>query len=705
MLDLLLRGGVLFDGSGAPRRRCDIGIADGRIAAIAPRLDLPARATRDVEGLWITPGFVDIHTHYDVELEIAPGLPESVRHGVTSVVIGNCSLSLTVGNAADLADVFLRVESMPAAMVRRWLAGAVTWETPAAYLAHLQTLALGPNVAALAGHSALRVAAMGLERALHATASAGERATMRRLAQASLRAGCIGLSLDLVHWHKVAGAYAGRSVPSHYADAAEVRMLAEVCRECDAVFQITPDPQRPWTFVQILALTIGLFRPPLRATVLSAMDMTDHPGAWRVFPLVTFLVNRVLGGNLRFQALPEPFDIYADGPITPFFEEFPSGVELNSAIDADARRALWADGGFRARFRADWTRRGLRTFHRDAARMTVLASPDDADVGLSIGAIARRRGADPTDTLIDLLATHDTALRWVACAANERPHVLERLLAHPHLLPGFSDAGAHSRNIAFFDSALSVLRRAATSDCLSMERAVARVSGEPARWFGIDAGEVRVGARADLVLLQPDALLAPRAAPVEVDDALLDGARRLVARGSAAIVAAVWIDGREVVRDGEPMQDLGQRRCGGLLTPRMPIEGRAAVQQRHRNRLDDQTFDHPFLTYWDVFVFKHQAPGNIALHCAAVALMIGTPLAALLTRNAWWLLGVPLSQITGLIGHALFERSHVDTRDLVFSWRASQSLGRMAVGVLNGRYAGEVRRVRDRYADWQATRT
>src|SRR6476660_7260348 len=106
MFDVLLKGGILFDGTGAPRRACDVGIRDGRLAAIAPVLDAPARERRDLAGLWITPGFVDIHTHYDVELELAPGLSESVRHGVTSVVIGNCSLSLTVGRAQDLADIF-----------------------------------------------------------------------------------------------------------------------------------------------------------------------------------------------------------------------------------------------------------------------------------------------------------------------------------------------------------------------------------------------------------------------------------------------------------------------------------------------------------------------------------------------------------------------------------------------------------------------
>ena len=345
MLDLLLKGGLVFDGTGAPPTRADVGIAGGRIARIAPVIDEAARATRDVGGLWIAPGFVDIHTHYDVEVEIAPGLAESVRHGVTTVVMGNCSLSVTVGDPQALADIFLRVENLPAPLVRRWLARAVSWDSPQAYLAHLRTLPLGPNVAPLVGHSALRAAVMGLERSLHARATDDEIARMRALAGEALDAGCIGISVDMVHWHKVSGVFAGRSVPSHYADAREYRMLADVCRVRDAVFQVTPNPQNPLSFLLILGMATGLFRPPLRATVLSALDMSDHPHLWRLFPAVTFVVNRLLGGNLRFQTLAEPFAIYADGPITPLFEEFAAGVELNSRANRDARRALWTSDG------------------------------------------------------------------------------------------------------------------------------------------------------------------------------------------------------------------------------------------------------------------------------------------------------------------------------------------------------------------------
>jgi N-acyl-D-aspartate/D-glutamate deacylase len=698
MLDLLLKGGLVFDGTGAPPVCADIGIVAGRIVHLAPGIEEAARTTRDVGGLWIVPGFIDIHTHYDVEVEIAPGLAESVRHGVTSVVMGNCSLSLTVGKPQDLADIFLRVESLPAPLVRKWVAQSVSWGSPQAYLAHLRSLPLGPNVAPLLGHSALRAAVMGLERSLHEAASDDDLARLRALAGQALDAGCFGISVDMVHWHKVSGAFAGRSVPSHYADAREYRMLADLCRERDAVFQVTPNPQNGLSFLLILAMSTGLFRPPLRATVLSALDMSDHPQLWRLFPLVTFVVNRLLGGNLRFQTLAEPFAIYADGPITPLFEEFAAGVELNSCATAEARRALWASDTFRARFRADWERREMRTFHRDPARMWIVASPEADHVGRSVAEIAAARGSTATATLIDLLATHDEQLRWVACGANERPAIRRRLLAHPHIHPGFTDAGAHSRNLAFFDGALAVLREAVSTACMSPERAVARVTGEVARWFNLDAGELREGRRADLLVLSPAALQTPVPAPVEIADPVLEGARRMVKRGSEAAVVSVFVAGIEVVRDGEPLPVLGTVPTGTLLAPTVKVRGQAAVLARYRNRIDDELVDHPFRDYWDIFVFKHQDRRNVLLHCLAVLMMYGSGLALLITWNPWWFLLVLASQATGLAGHWLFERSHVDMRDVVFSWRASRCLNRMFFAVLRGRYWREVGRVRNEFA-------
>src|SRR5689334_14317918 len=138
MLDLIIKNALFFDGQGTPAVRRDVGVRDGRIARIVANLTEAAHATIDATNLWLAPGFVDIHTHYDIELEIAPGLVESVRHGVTTVVMGNCSLSLAIGSAEQLATIFERVETLPPVLIQKWLQASLSWQTPGQYLAHLR---------------------------------------------------------------------------------------------------------------------------------------------------------------------------------------------------------------------------------------------------------------------------------------------------------------------------------------------------------------------------------------------------------------------------------------------------------------------------------------------------------------------------------------------------------------------------------------
>jgi hypothetical protein len=146
---------------------------------------------------------------------------------------------------------------------------------------------------------------------------------------------------------------------------------------------------------------------------------------------------------------------------------------------------------------------------------------------------------------------------------------------------------------------------------------------------------------------------------------------------------------------------LGAQPAGVLLAPTVKVQGRKAILERYRNRIDDETIDHPFAEYWDVFVFKHQQRGNVMLHCIAVGMMHGAWIGLIATTNLWLLLLVPLSQVTGLVGHLVFERSHIDMRDLLFSWRASFCLNRMFLAVLRGQYWAEVDRVRTRFIEFK----
>ena len=703
MLNLLIRNGTVFDGLGSPPLRGDVGIRDGRIARIAPRITAPSLETVDGDGLWVMPGFLDIHTHYDLEVEIAPGLAESARHGVTTVVMGNCSLSLTIGTPDTLADIFLRVENVPRILVRKWLRQSASWSSPAEYFDHLRRLNLGPNVAALLGHSPLRAEVMGLERSLTAIATDDELWRMKQLALEALDAGCIGISVDMVPWHMMSGLFRGRPIPSQHADFREYKLLADLCRERDAVFQVTPNPQNLASLWHILRLSLGRGRSPLRITVLAALDSVADRRLWRVLPPTLDLLNYGLGCNIRFQTLTEPFTVYSDGPLTPLFEEFPSGTRLNNVESRQDRQQLWRSPEFRAQFARDWSNGWRKTFHRDLALMKIVESPDRSLESKTIEEVARTAGRDPVEVLMELLARYDADLRWVSTGANDRLGPRLALMRHPFILPGFTDAGAHVRNLGYYDGALSLLKQAICTGFMSPERAIHRVTGEPAQWFRLDTGVLKEGAKADLVLIHPEHLKAPLSEQVAIQDPLLDGALRMVKRGSGAAIHSVYIRGEPVYSRRGIAQVLGRQKLGDVLTLPGVSGDRRRERAQSRNRINDKIDDHPFTDYWEIFVLKHQHPANVALHMLGVVLFYSLLVAAWMTRSPWWLCLLPLSQLIGLTGHYLFEKSHIDLQDAIFSVRASRCLNKMFLRVLLRKYGQDIREVNERLRVYQAS--
>lgn len=568
--DLLIRGGDLHDGSGAPPRRADVAIRGGRVLAIGPDLPHAAGRVLDARGAWVTPGLLDIHTHYDAEVEVMPGLTESLRHGVTTVVMGNCSLSAAVGTEEQILDLFCRVENLPRALLSRWLSGRVTWRGPAGYFEHLDSLPLGPNVACFLGHSNVRMAAMGTARSLEQPrAEEGELARMRALVEEALDAGFLGLSIDLLPWHRMdREPYRGVSVPSQQAHPAEHEALADVVRARGGVLQATPNAIRPDTVLRLLGLSAGIGRRPLRTTIIAAMDLVSNRLIYRLATLAATFWNEVLHADVRFQALAEPFLNFCDGPITPIFEELSAGVAAISA-SAEERRAMFRDPVYRAAFTKQWRGRLGRVFHGDLRRMIVVSAPDAALAGRSFAEIAADRGQDALPCFLDLLAEHDTALRWSTVATNDRPGPVRYLLAHPATLPGFNDSGAHNRNMAFHDGGLRVLRHALEHpEAMSVERAVQRLTSEPAEWLGLDAGRVAPGARADVCVIDPAQLRVGLGGPIELADPRLDGNMRMVKR-SDGVVRAVIVGGRVAFEDGAFAPDLGQARYGRLLRAKL----------------------------------------------------------------------------------------------------------------------------------------
>jgi len=575
-VDLIIENGLVFDGLGSPPRPCHVGIQGSTVAELseAPLPRTPATRVIDARGHWVMPGFIDLHTHYDAEVELAPSLSESVRHGVTTIVLGSCSLSLALGTPEDLADMFCRVEAIPYATVRSLLEERKRWNTLGEYLEHLDSLPLGPHVASFLGHSALRANVMGLHRSLdrRERPSAEELSRMEALVREGLDLGYLGLSIQTLKWDKMGGSrdIRSRPLPSTFARWSEYRRLTRLLRERGRVFQGVPNVSTKVNVLLFLLESVGLFRKPLKTTVISMMDARASRGIHRLVGILSRTFNRLLGADFRWQALPEVFDLWADGIDLVVFEEFGAGTAALHLQDATSRSELLKDPAYRERFRRQWTSRFLpKAFHRDFNQSEILRCPDASLVGKSFAQVAKEQGRHGVDVFLDLVATYGDALRWFTVMANDRPEELDFICQHPDVLIGFSDAGAHLRNMAHYNFPLRLLRRVREAErrghpFMSMERAVHRLTGEIGQWMGLDAGVLAQGKRADVVVVNPEGLDERLEVATEAPMENFGGYVRLVRRNDAA-VKAVLISGREAVHDGSVTPSLGRERGFGQV--------------------------------------------------------------------------------------------------------------------------------------------
>ena len=599
----LIRNALVFDGTGADPRVEDLAIAGGRIAARAPALDADrADQVIDAAGQWLMPGLLDIHTHLDLEVELAPGLPESVRHGTTTVVVGNCSLGTAFGaqrrNGDDpILDCFTRVENIPKSVLRK-VVDRIDWNTTEGYLEHLASLPLGPNVVPLIPHSMLRVEVMGTQAAVTRAATTGELERMRSLLEAAMQQGYAGFSTDSIPFHYLANApHTDKLIPGQHASLKELKSLLAVVRGHDRVWQCTPDAaHRVATFLRYFFTSGTLFGRPLRMSALTAIDLAHEPRVWKLFPLIGRLLNsRLLNGRMHFQVLATPFRMYAEGAICPIFEEFTASRQLMACDieDAAARRGIMATPAFGDLFVREWHDRGaVSTFNRDLDALRIDRCPVPDWQGETFGDVYRRlrrfQSGDPAaarspaeaealasfpnpisregELLLHLVRRYDRDLRWWFVVGNDRPEVLKELLFSEHTLPGFNDSGAHLLNLAFFDGNLLTLQVAARESVVKVAHAVRRLTREPAEFFGIDAGRLEVGAQADVVLIDPRALLAYDT----------DANRRTIYRDifeyeqfvnrSDGVVTSVFIAGERVWDGREVLPVLGTRKLGRPLT-------------------------------------------------------------------------------------------------------------------------------------------
>ena len=551
--DMLIKNAKVFN-NGETAVIEDVAITAGRIVSRGQQInDQGASRVIDAQGLWLMPGLFDIHTHYDLELEIAPGLPESTRHGTTSVVIANCSLGLAFGAQRDgtfdpIVACYARVENIPKSVLTH-CADNVSWSTPQAYLEHLDQLNLGPNVAVLLPHSMLRIETMGFEGSITRDPTHSELQAMKDALGDALKLGYVGLSTDALPFHYLAAQpHCDKTIPTQFAQYQEIKALTEVVREQGATWQATPPKDSVIDTLKTFMLTSGrLHGRPLRTTVVAALDVANNWKLSRLAKILARLLNSsLIQGDFHMQALGARFKIWSDGAITPIAEEIPELRRLNETDleDRAGRLSILNNPDYIKDFRAMWLKGKHRwgiarlkrklniedyAFNRKLADMTVELCPQKNWQGMDFQSVFDRVVAitndclneelsnteqqlinsdfsqvrDEADFMLQMLRSFDTDLSWSTITANRDLKTVRELLMDPLLLPGFNDSGAHLTNMAFYDGNLRSLQMAATGGDVDLSYMVKRLTKDAADVFGVEGGTIYPGDVADLILIDP----------------------------------------------------------------------------------------------------------------------------------------------------------------------------------------------------------
>jgi N-acyl-D-aspartate/D-glutamate deacylase len=614
-IDTLIKNAKVFNNGETPVVE-DVAVSDGRIVARGTDLNEEnARRVIDAKGMWLMPGLFDIHTHYDLELEVAPGLPESTRHGTTSVVIANCSLGLAFGAQRDgvndpIVSCYARVENIPKAVLKN-CADNITWDNPKAYLDHLEGLNLGPNVAVLFPHSMLRIDAMGFDNSVTRDPTSAELNNMKGTLSDALKCGYAGFSTDALPFHYLAAQpHCEKTIPTQFAKYGELKALAQVVREQGSTWQATPPKDSVIGTLKTFLLTSGrLHGKPLKTTVVAALDIANN---WKLSRMAKTLSNvlnsSLVQGEFHMQALGAPFKIWSDGAITPIAEEIPELRRLNETDieDREGRRKIMHESVYIQSFKSMWMRgkqgwnldrlkRKLNiedfAFNRTLADMTVERCPQKNWQGMDFQAVFDRVVAikqdqyaepvtkaeqkliqkdffwiaDEGDFMLQMLRTFDTDLSWSTVTANRDMKVVRELLMNPKLLPGFNDSGAHLTNMAFYDVNLRSLKLAAEGGEGDVSYMVKRLTKDAADVFGVAGGTIHQGDIADLILIDPEQLAnydgesnVQRVHREEFQH------EQLVNR-SDSVVPLVMIGGHTAWENNNFASDLGQKPMGRLL--------------------------------------------------------------------------------------------------------------------------------------------
>jgi N-acyl-D-aspartate/D-glutamate deacylase len=551
MLDLAIRGATIVDGTGSPARQGDVGVAGGRIVAVGT-VDEEAAETLDAGGLVVAPGFVDPHTHYDAQLFWDPLATPSNVHGVTSLVAGNCGFTLAPLRAEDadyVRRMMVKVEGMPLAALETGVDWQ--WETFAEYLDRLDG-AIGVNAGFMVGHCALRRYVMGAD-AVGQKASAAQIEAMVGLLHEAIAAGGLGFSTTLASSHSDGD---GQPVASRHAGRDELLAL------CAAV------GQHEGTFLE------GAFEGGLDTFSDDEIDLVAamSAAAGRSLNWNVLTVDSAAPGRVPRQLEAADAAAARGGRVVAL--TMPVLVPMNMNFGSFC--ALWLIPGW-----GDVMRLPLAEKHAKLADPAVRAtlaekaqSPEagvfrrltgwdqyvigdtfsEANAGLTgrvVADLARERGTEPFDTLVDIVAADDfRTVLWPRPTDNDAESwkMRQEVWEDPRTMIGGSDAGAHLDRMCGSTYTTRLLADTLRGRKLvSLERAVQMLTQEPARLFGLHGrGVIAEGNHADLVVFDPETVGAENARLVED----LPGRSARLTAGSEGVVR-VYVAGRATVEDGK----------------------------------------------------------------------------------------------------------------------------------------------------------
>jgi N-acyl-D-aspartate/D-glutamate deacylase len=521
MLELLIRGATVVDGTGSPAKQADVGVRNGKIVTLGTARE-SAAATVDAGGLCLMPGIVDVHTHYDAQVTWDPTLSPSVSLGVTTAILGNCGFGIAPC-PARLRETLVKNLSVVEGMDLGALLQGTRWgfETFPEYLDALERLRPLANVGVLAGHSTIRTAVMGEEASTRAEPTREELSGMQRLVREALHAGAVGFASSFSPNHS---GWGGKPMPSTIAGDAELSTLAaELGHAGRGIFVMATGPRATPEYMEAIAAGTG--RPAFMVTVLTMYDRA-HPGrALQYYEKCAAAQRRGHEVYIHTSCQPLSFDFTLREPYILYSHD---AFDRVKAAAPDERAAIYRDRAFRGRFRHNLAHPGEGIlFHGDWSQVEL--------DGVPLTALAK----DPLEFVFDLPL--DTQL--VAKLFQNEDAGVAPLLRHPAGVVALSDAGAHL--IYFCDAGFGLHFLAhwvRDTGSFTLEEGVRRLTSDPARKYRIpDRGLIAPGKWADLLLFDPSKVGI--SALQRVND-LPGGGTRMIRTPRG--VHGVWVNGLRV---------------------------------------------------------------------------------------------------------------------------------------------------------------